>query len=157
MEQFVAAVFADRDVVSFCGPLHSAALEWMVWLRPSAANDSMHLNVYVRRKEDQTDFDAFDLTVTVDVLQNHMNELGVTSDLSSFALSFKTALSARRSLNVDEDENGAAVVEITYVFGPSLTRKGMFTLPSVSSASVPRHVVDLLQSLRTIVHETTEV
>ncbi|KAF0774738.1 hypothetical protein AaE_001562 [Aphanomyces astaci] len=177
MDQFVAAVFADRDVVSYIG--HSTALEWMAWFRPSASLDSMHLSVYVRRKVDQVDYQALELTVTLDTLQAHMNELGVTSDLSSFALPFKTAaLSSARNLDVDIDDNGTVLVEITYVFGHSLTRKGSFALPTISlpstpspfayvgvfsmppstpSATVPIHVVDLLRSLRSILVETTEV
>ncbi|ETV80845.1 hypothetical protein, variant 1 [Aphanomyces astaci] len=156
MDQFVAAVFADRDVVSYIG--HSTALEWMVWFRPSASLDSMHLSVYVRRKVDQVDYQALELTVTLDTLQAHMNDLGVTSDLSSFALPFKTAaLSSARNLDVDIDDNGTVLVEITYVFGHSLTRKGVFSMPpSTPSATVPSHVVDLLRSLRSILVETTE-
>ncbi|CAK5163010.1 unnamed protein product [Aphanomyces euteiches] len=149
MNAFVAAVFAN-DAFSFSSA-STAEMQWQVWMRPSESGDVIHLNVFVAA-EDVTTLTSTAMTLDALIMQQHMNELGVTSDLSSFAQPFKSALITHGNVRVEVEDHSSVIVEITYAFGASLTRKGLFQMPM--GTPVPRHVVDLLKDLHVTMNET---
>ncbi|KAF0696815.1 Aste57867_12477 [Aphanomyces stellatus] len=148
MDAFLATVFADDDAFSFCD---ADARKWMAWIRPSTSNTTMLLNVVVHKDDDYV---ASTFTMDLPALEQHMHDLGVTSDLHSFAVPFKAALTTPGRVHVD-CEADHPIAELTYAFGPTLTRKGHFLLTD-RGATMPRSVVDLLMDLHASRIETPE-
>ncbi|KDO28300.1 hypothetical protein SPRG_06350 [Saprolegnia parasitica CBS 223.65] len=149
MDAFVAHVFAERDTFSFSA---SVPTRWLVWLRPSTSSPlAMTLLVCVG-VDGATK--CFEKQLLATELQAHMQELGVNGDLGMFAAPFKTALESAANVSVSVEDNGSACVNITYLFGPSLLRRGHFLVDA--GQALPDTAYTLLVDLHGLRTESAE-
>ncbi|EQC40692.1 hypothetical protein SDRG_01768 [Saprolegnia diclina VS20] len=149
MDAFVAHVFGERDTYSFST---SVPLRWLVWLRPSTSSPvAITLTVCVG-VDGATK--CFEKQLLATELQAHMQELGVNGDLGMFAAPFKTALESAANVSLSVEDNGSACVNVTYLFGPSLLRRGQFILDA--GQVLPEAAYALLADLHGLRTESAE-
>ncbi|OQR94993.1 hypothetical protein ACHHYP_00628 [Achlya hypogyna] len=147
MNAFIGSVFDVRDTVSFA---QAVPTRWMVWLRPTV--DAIVLTACVG-----SPLKCFEKNLRVPELTVHqMHELGVRGDLDMFAAPFKAALGSRTNVALSTESNGSVSVDITYLFGASLLRRGQFVFDAAEGQLMPEAAFALLLAVHGNTNESPD-